>query len=120
MAQRTRFWATAVGTAALISLPLIGAAQSYPPSSSGQSTTGQTTSSSQSSSRQYSSSDKNSPQFHLDKAKKVLDSIKQSSLTGEAATKVSQIRTGFDKLYNDYKSSSGKSSSSSTSSAAIA
>ena len=72
MVQRTRTWTMAIAAAGLIALPIIGVAQTYPPSgsTSGQSTSGQST---------YSSSDQNSPQFHLDQAKKDLDAIPTST-----------------------------------------
>jgi hypothetical protein len=106
MAQRTRSWTIAIATAGLVALPLIGAAQTYPPSgsTSGQSTSGTTTS-------EQTSSNENSPQFHLDQAKKALDGVSISSLSGDAATRISTLKTNFDNLYNDYKSQAGGASS---------
>ena len=84
MVQRTRLWTMAIATAGLISLPIIGTAQSYPSSSStGQSGSGQSTT--QSGSSSYgSTSDQNTPQWHLDQAKKDLDGISSSSVSGDA------------------------------------
>ncbi len=113
MAERTNALATALATAAMIALPIIATAQTYPPSgsTSGQSTTGQSNPSSQ-----YGAKDQNSPQFHLDEAKKVLESIDASSLSGDAASQISQIKSDFNNLYNAYKSKSGSSVSSSATS----
>src|SRR5512138_3169573 len=111
MVQRSRTWAIAMATAGLMTLPIIGAAQSYPSSQSGQtSTSGQSTTGQSTSSSSYSSSDQNSPMFHLDKAKKDLDDISTSSLSGDVATQISTLKTDFTDLYNDYKSKSGQSS----------
>lgn len=104
MVQRTRLWTLAMATAGLASLPIIGTAQSYPPSSSTQTQT----SSAQSTT---STSQQNTPQFHLDEAKKDLDSIATSSLSGDAASQISQLKTHFDMLYNDFKKSGGASAS---------
>src|SRR5512133_3867828 len=100
MVQRTRFWTLAIATAGLISLPIIGTAQSYPSSSgsgqssSGQSTSGQSTSGQSTSGSSYdSSSSQNTPQWHLDQAKKDLDGISSSSVSGEGATQISQLKT---------------------------
>src|SRR5512142_888849 len=112
MAQH-RTWAIAMATAGLLALPIIGAAQSYPSSQSGQTTTSGQSTTGQST---YSSTDQNSPIYHLDKAKKDLDDISTSSLTGDAATQISSLKTHFDELYNTYKNKSGQSPSGSSSS----
>ncbi len=102
MKHRVRLWTTSIAAAALVALPMIATAQTYPPS--GQS--GQSYPSSQ-----MSSSDQNSPQFHLDEAKRVLDAISTSELSGAGLTQVSQIKTQFNDLYNAYKNKSGAATS---------
>lgn len=111
MAQRSRAWAMAMATAGLIALPIIGAAQSYPSPQSGQTTSGQSTAGQSASSSSYSSADQNSAMVHLDKAKKELDDISTSSLTGDAATQISTLKTDFNDLYTSYKNKSGQSAS---------
>jgi hypothetical protein len=105
MSQIAKVWTTSIAAAALVALPMIAAAQTYPPA--GQSTSGQANPSSQS-----RSTNENSPQSHLDEATRSLDSISTSDLTGVAMSQVSQIRTQFNDLYNDYKNKSGSASSS--------
>lgn len=98
MRKTARLWTTSIAAAALVALPMIATAQTYPPA--GQTTSGQ-------SSQSQMSSDQNTPQFHLDEAKRVLDSISTSDLTGAALSQISQIKTQFNDLYNDYKSKGG-------------
>jgi hypothetical protein len=94
-----------MATAALIGLPYLSAAQSYP-SSAGQAQS--------SPSSQSTSSDQNSPRFHLDAAKKALDGIATLSLSGDSARQVSEIKTSFTNLYNDYTRSTAGSMGSQT------
>ena len=104
MEKTTRLWTTlAIG--ALVALPVVAAAQTYPPA--GQSSTGQSSSSSQ-----YSSSAQNSPQHHLDEAKRVLDSISASDLTGDAASRIASLKTEFNTLYTNYSNKAGSAMSS--------
>ena len=126
MVQRSRFWATALGTAALIALPIITTALSDPSgsgqSTSGQSTTGQSTSgmsAGQSTSTDHSAtgaSGQESPQYHLDQAKSALDSISNSGLNAGAGAVISRLMSQFSTLYNDYQKSgsSGTSRSATT------
>lgn len=111
MRQTARLWTTAIGAAALIALPVIAGAQVYPPSS-GQTTSGQAS--------QQSATARNTPQYHLDQAKQVLDSISTTDLTPEASTQISQLKTQFDDLYNNYKGKSGAASPSAMSTAGMA
>ncbi len=113
MQKRTRVWTLALAVAALAALPVVAAAQTYPPAgqSSGQSTTGQSNPSSQ-----YGSTEQNSPQHHLDEAKRVLDSISTADLTGDAASRIARLKTEFNTLYTSYSNESGSAMSSSSTS----
>ena len=105
MSKVAKVWTTSIAAVALAALPMIAAAQTYPPA--GQTTPGQTNPSSQ-----YGSTNENSPQSHLDEAKRALDSISTSDLTGAAMSQVSQIKTQFNDLCDAYKNESGTASSS--------
>lgn len=102
MSKTATAWTTSIAAAALVALPMIATAQTYPPA--GQTSSGQSQS-------QMTSPDQNTPQFHLDEAKRVLDSVSTSDLTGAATSEVSKIKTQFTDLYNDYKNKSGVGSS---------
>ncbi len=105
MKRTATFWTTSIAALALVAIPMMATAQTYPPSS-GHSTAGQSSASSQ-----QSSGDQHSTQVHLDEAKRVLDSISTADLTGNAEAEVTTIKTQFDRLYNSYKNQSGSSSS---------
>jgi hypothetical protein len=95
-------WTTSIATAALVALPVVVASQTYPTGGSGQSTAGQSNPASP-----YSFSVQNTPQFHLDEAKRVLDSISTSDLTGDAASRIAAIESRFRDLRTSYKNQSG-------------
>ena len=92
---RTSPWPTVLGTAALIALPVLAAAQ----------TTGSTGAQTQQPTTQ---SDKAYPStagaatHHLTEAKQVLDSIPRSAVTGPNAAKMNQIRRHFAALQSAY------------------
>jgi hypothetical protein len=95
MSQVTSKLTAALAGVALASLPVLVGAQQYP-------TTPQKPSPTRSESQQRST-DQNSPQHHLDEAKKALNSIQNSSLKGDARTQITEIRTHFNQLESAWR-----------------
>jgi hypothetical protein len=96
MSQVTSKLTTALAGVALASLPVLVGAQQYP-------TTQQKPSPTRSQSEQRSTTHENSPQHHLDEAKKALNSIQNSSLKGDARTQITEIRTHFNQLESAWR-----------------
>lgn len=105
MARVTTKLTTALAGLALASLPAIAGAQS-PTSQQPKPSTPQ---------QQSRSQDQNSPQHHLDEAKKVLNKINPSSLQGEARTQITELKRNFNQLENAWRNKSGNSARSDSS-----
>lgn len=97
MRQVTSKLTTVVAGLALASLPALVGAQS---TSTPQQTYPKPTTSQQS----RSTKDQGSPQHHLDEAKRVLNSISDSSLEGEARTQITELRRHFNQLESAWRS----------------
>lgn len=95
MSQVSRTLTTALAGVALASLPVLVGAQNP--------TTPAQTSPAPTQSQQRSTTDENSPQHHLDQAKKALNSIQSSSLKGDARTQVAEVRTQFNQLESAWR-----------------
>jgi hypothetical protein len=100
MALRTRLWATGLATAALLALPLLASAQTYPPNPPSSQTT-----------QTLSSTKADSAEHHLTEAGRALDSISTSTLSTGAGALISQIRTNFSALVKSYHGNSVDSTS---------
>lgn len=101
MTRVTTKLTTALAGLALAGLPAIAGAQS---------TTSQQPrpeSSQQQRQEPQKTSDQNSPQHHLDHAKKVLNDINPSSMQGEARTQVTELKRNFNQLENAWRNKSG-------------
>jgi hypothetical protein len=94
---RTSPWPTVLGTAALIALPVLAAAQS-----------GQASTTGSQASQPKAQSDRSYPvgsgaaTQHLTEAKQVLDGISRSAVTGPNASKLNKIRREFAALERSY------------------
>ena len=108
MALRTRLWETGLATAALVALPLLASAQTYPTNPPGSQTT-----------QAQSSSNPNSAEHHLTEAGRILDSISTSTLSTGASSLVSQIRTNFSALEKSYHGNSVSGTSGTTGSSSV-
>lgn len=90
MFHATRLWTATLAVAGLMTLPLTVAAQS-----------------SEAQAGQYGEQTSTSPSNHLDQAKKVLDRIDDSTLTGSTASSVQELKQNFEQLRSAYNSASG-------------
>ena len=95
---RTSPWPTVLGTAALIALPVLAAAQSAQPGSTGSQTSQPTT---QSDTRYPVHS--GAATQHLTEAKQVLDGIPRNAVKGRDAAKLAEIRREFASLQRSYE-----------------
>jgi hypothetical protein len=95
MALRSRLWATGPATAALLALPLLASAQTYPTNPPGSQMT-----------QTQSSAKADSAEHHLTEAGRALDSISTSTLSTGASALISQIRTNFSALEKSYHGNS--------------
>jgi hypothetical protein len=95
MSHVTSKLTTALAGVALASLPVVVGAQN--------SATSQQTSPARTQTQQRSTTDENSPQHHLDQAKKALNSIRSDSLKGETGTRMAEVRTHFSQLESAWK-----------------
>ncbi|HSB13282.1 MAG TPA: hypothetical protein VLE22_02420, partial [Bryobacteraceae bacterium] len=110
---RTSPWPTVLGTAALIALPVLAAAQTGQAGSTGSQTPQTPTAQSD---KAYPSTAGAAVQ-HLTEAKQVLDGIPRNAVTGRNATKLNQIRREFEALQRSYSANPSHSGSAHSSSA---
>ena len=102
MSQNTSKLTIALAGLALASLPVLVDAQG---TSTQQTRPGQTTSTTSQQNRS-SRADQNSPQHHLDEAKRVLSSINNSSLQGDTRSKITELKRHFMQLDSAWRASS--------------
>src|SRR5574338_23056 len=111
---RTSPWPTVLGTAALIALPVLAAAQTGQASSTGSQTSQSPTAQSD---KAYPSTAGAAVQ-HLTEAKQVLDGIPRNAVTGRHASKMNEIRREFAALQRAYLANPSPSASASSSASA--
>lgn len=109
MSGTNRKLTTALAGLALASLPLLVDAQSTSTQSTQPSTPRQTTGSASQQTRGSRSTNPNSPQHHLDEAKRILSGINQRTMKGETATQIAQLKRHFNQLESSWRKSSASS-----------
>ena len=100
MQQVTTKLTTVLAGLALASLPVLVGAQNSSTPQPPQPTNPTSTTTSQ---QNRSTKDQNSPQHHLDEAKRALNSISASSLQGDARTQVTELRRHFEQLESAWR-----------------
>jgi hypothetical protein len=93
---RLTTWPTIVGTAALVAMPVIAAAQTT-------GTTPHTPTTEPQTETRTSTTETDSPRAHLAKAKQALDEVPRNAVTGKKASKLNELRRHIAALDKNFK-----------------
>ena len=103
MSRMTSKLSTALAGLALASLPVLVEAQSTSTQSTQQGKPRQSSGRTSQQDRSTRSTDPNSPQHHLNEAKRVLNSINTGSVQGEARKQITELKQHFTQLESAWR-----------------